>query len=145
MEKLDSHFFEAVTRLRSNKKQPNDSTVVTHLSQKLEELNIDKKRLTERLKWLVEYKKLENKPRNGVNSYYNISDDSQRAEPPLAPNSLDTPTLDTCPNKGLEVTIISDTENTIQKLNLQIQNITTELEAIKMFVKERFYLIKNQS
>ena len=30
----------------------------------------------------------------------------------------------------------------MHKLNLQIQNITTELEAIKMFVKEQFYLIK---
>ena len=34
------------------------------------------------------------------------------------------------------------TENTIHKLNLQIRNITTELEAIKMFTKEQCYLIK---
>ena len=40
---------------------------MTHLSKKLEKLNIDIKRLTDRLKWLVEYKKLENKPRNGIN------------------------------------------------------------------------------
>ena len=38
-----------------------------------------------------------------------------------------------------------DTENTICKLNLQIQNITTELEAIKIFVKEQFYLIKKST
>ena len=60
MEKLDSYIFEAITQLRSNKKQSNESTIMTHLSEKLEELNIEKKRLTERLKWLVEYKKLEN-------------------------------------------------------------------------------------
>ena len=41
------------------------------------------------------------------------------------------------------MTIINDTENTIHKLNLQIQDTTTELEAIKMFVKEQFYFIKN--
>ena len=115
---------------------------MTHLSEELDELNIDKKRLTERLKWLVEYKRLENKPRNGVNSYYNTSIDSQRTEPPLAPNSLDKPMLDKCPNKELEVTIINDTENTVHKLNLQIHNITAELEAIKMFVREQSYLIK---
>ena len=40
------------------------------------------------------------------------------------------------------MTIIDDTGNNIHKLNLQIQNITTKLEAIKMFVKEQFYLIK---
>ena len=51
---------------------------------------MDKKRLTERLKRLFEYKKLESKPRNGVNSYYNISDESKRSELHLAPNSLDT-------------------------------------------------------
>ena len=41
---------------------------MTHLSKKLEKPNIDIKRLTDGLKWLVEYKKVENKPRNGVNS-----------------------------------------------------------------------------
>ena len=145
MEKLDNHIFEAITQLRSNKKESNESAIMTHLSEELEELNIDKKRLTERLKWLVQYKRFENKPRNGVNSYYSMSDDSQCTEPPLAPKSLDKPTLDKCPNKKLEVTINHDTENTICKLNLQIQNITTELEAIKMFVKEQFYLIKKST
>ena len=43
------------------------------------------------------------------------------------------------------MTINHDTENTIYKLNLQIQNITTELEAIKMFVKGQFYLIKKST
>ena len=94
-----------------------------------------------RLKWLAEYKKLENKPRNGANTYYNIGNDSQRTEPPFVPNSLDTPTLDKCPSKELEVIIVNDTENTIHKLNLQIQEITTELEAVKMFIKEQFYLL----
>ena len=42
VEKLDSHIFEAITQLRSNKKQPNESTIMTYLSEKLEELNIDK-------------------------------------------------------------------------------------------------------
>ena len=49
------------------------------------------------------------------------------------------------PDKKLEVTVINDTENTIQKLNLQIRDRTTELEASQMFVKEQFYLIKKSS
>ena len=53
---------------------------MTLLSEKLEELNIDENWLTETLKRLVEYKKLENKPRNGANSYYNITYDSQHTE-----------------------------------------------------------------
>ena len=52
------------------------------------------------------------------------------------------PTLNKSPNEELEVTVNNDTESTIYKLNLQISNITTELEAIKMFIKEQFSLIK---
>ena len=43
MEKLDSHIFDAITQLRSTKKQPNESTILTLSSEKLEELFIDKK------------------------------------------------------------------------------------------------------
>ena len=60
MEKLDNHIFEAITQLRGNKKQPNESAIMTDLSEELKELDIDKKWLTERLKWLVEYRRLEN-------------------------------------------------------------------------------------
>ena len=52
MEKLDNHIFKAITQLRSTKKQPNESAIMTHLSEELEELNIDKKQLTERLKYI---------------------------------------------------------------------------------------------
>ena len=44
-------------------------TILTFLSEKQEELSSNKKRLKERLKWFAAYKILENKPRNGVNSY----------------------------------------------------------------------------
>ena len=40
------------------------------------------------------------------------------------------------------MTIVIDTENIMHKLNLQVQVITTELEAIKMFVKGQIYLMK---
>ena len=50
--------------------------------------------------------------------------------------------LDKCPNKELEVTVINYNENTIHILNLQIQDVAAELEAIKMFVKKN-YLTKN--
>ena len=83
------------------------------------------------------------KLRNGDKSYHDISNEIHLTEPILAPNYLDIPTLDKCPNKELEETIVNNTEDTIYKLNLQIQVIATELETIKMFVKEQFYLTKN--
>ena len=42
------NIFDAITQLRRNKKQPDESTIMTLLSEKLEELiNIDKKQLAE--------------------------------------------------------------------------------------------------
>ena len=58
MKKLDSHIFDALTQLRSNKKQPTEGRIMNLLSEKLEELNIYNEQLTERLKRLVEYKKI---------------------------------------------------------------------------------------
>ena len=47
--KLGSHIFDAIAQLRNNKKQPNESTIWTLLSEKLETLNIDKEQLTRRI------------------------------------------------------------------------------------------------
>ena len=51
--------------------------------------------------------------------------------------------LDKCPNKELEVTVINYTENTVHILNLQIQDVAAELEAIKMFVKKNYLTKKS--
>lgn len=50
MAKLGSHIFDAIAQLRNNKKQPNESTIWTLLSEKLETLNIDKEQLTRRIR-----------------------------------------------------------------------------------------------
>ena len=42
----------------------------------------------------------------------------------------------------MEETIINNPENAMRKLNLHIQDITAELEEIKMFVNKQFYLTK---
>ena len=55
MEKLGRHIFGAITQLRSSKKQPNESLIITHLSEKLEQLNSDKTRQTRRSKRLAKY------------------------------------------------------------------------------------------
>ena len=58
MKKLDSHILDALSQLRSSKKQPTEGRIMNLLSEKLEELNIYNEQLTERLKRLVEYKKI---------------------------------------------------------------------------------------
>ena len=58
MEKLNSLILNSITQLRSNEKQPNESTIMNLLSEKLGELSIDKEQVTESLKRFVEYKNL---------------------------------------------------------------------------------------
>ena len=67
---------------------------------------------------ILRFEKIKNKPRNRLNSYYYISDDSESTEPHLVPNTVDTPKLAKCPNKELNEGIVNDTENIIH-LNLK--------------------------
>ena len=85
--------------MRSGKKQPIKNAIINLLSEKLEALAINKEHLTERLDYLVEIKILQNMPRNGVNSFYVINNESERSESPL---------IQTFPN----IPIIKDFSNT---------------------------------
>ena len=69
MKKLDSYISETINQLRSSKKQLNENAIFDLLLEKLDEIAINKEQLTERLNYLVEIKVLQNKPRNGVNSF----------------------------------------------------------------------------
>ena len=59
-----------INKLRSSKKQPNENAIYNLLSEKLKEIAINNKQLTERLNYLVEMVVLQNKLRNGANSFY---------------------------------------------------------------------------
>ena len=83
MKELDSYISEAINQLRSSKKQPNENAIFNLLLEKLEATAINKEQLTERLNYLVETKVLQNKPRNGVNFFYIINNESESYESPL--------------------------------------------------------------
>ena len=63
MEKLDSSIIEAITKLRNNKKQPNENNIYTLILKDAKSLA--KKDLEERLMTLTKENKILNKPYGG--------------------------------------------------------------------------------
>ena len=144
MKELDSYIFEAINQLRSSKKQPNENTIFNLLLEKLEAIAINKEQLTERLNYLVEIKVLQNKPQNGVNSFHITNNESESSESPLIQTFPDTPKI-----KDFSKTELSDNdkssdlaENKNCKCDNKVYDLTTEIEAIKMFIKEKFSVTK---
>ena len=144
MKELNSYIIEVINQLSSTKKQPNENTIFNLLLEKLEAIAINKEQLTERLNYLVEIKVLQNKPRNGVNSFYITNIESESSESPLIQTFSDTPKI-----KDFSKTKLNDNdkssdlaENKNYMCDNQVYDLTTEIEAIKMFIKEQFYVIK---
>ena len=135
MKELDSYIFEAINQLRSSKKQPNENTIFNLVLEKLETIAINKL-------WnininLVEIKVLQNKPRNSVNSFYITNIESASSESPLIQTFPDTPKI-----KDFSKTKLNDNdkssdlaENKNYMCDNQVYDLTTEIEAIKMFIK----------
>ena len=76
MEKLDSSIIEAITKLRNNKKQPNENNIYTLILKDAKSLA--KKDLEERLMTLTKENKIINKPYGGRNSYFTIEEESDK-------------------------------------------------------------------
>ena len=95
------------------------------------------------LNYLVEIKALQSKPRNGVNSFYIINNENESSESPLIQTFPYTPKI-----KGFFRTKLNGNdkfsdpaENSNYMCDNQVYDLTTEIEAIKMFIKEQFYVI----
>ena len=144
MKELDSYISEAINQLRSSKKQPNENAIFNLLLEKLELKTTNKEQLTERLNYLVEIKVLQNKPRNAVNSFYIINNESESSELPLIQTFPDTLKI-----KDFSETKLNDNDNSSDLAennncvcDNQVYDLTNKIEDIKMFIKEQFYVIK---
>ena len=60
MELLDSHIFNAITKLQNNKKQPNENSIYNYILKAVESLTAEQ--LEDLLHDLIKANKLENKP-----------------------------------------------------------------------------------
>ena len=74
MEQIDTLIFDAIIKLRNNKKQPNENSIHTLISKDCKSLS--KKQLEERLLTLTKENKIINRPSAGKNSYFTVSDDN---------------------------------------------------------------------
>ena len=74
MGKIDTMIFDAIIKLRNNKKQPNENSIHTLISKDCKSLS--KKQFGERLLTLTKENKIKNRPSTGKNSYFTVSDDN---------------------------------------------------------------------
>ena len=63
MKQLESHIFNAITKLRNNKKQQNENSIYNYILKTVESLTTEQ--LEDRLRDLIKANKLENEPHNG--------------------------------------------------------------------------------
>ena len=73
-EQIDILIFDAITKLRNNKKQPNENSIHTLISKDCKSLS--KKQLDERLLTVIKENKIINRPSAGKNSYFTVNDDN---------------------------------------------------------------------
>ena len=110
--------------------------------EKLEALAINKEQITERLNYLFEIKILQNKPWNVVISFYIINNESKSPELPLIQTFPNTPIIKDFSNTKLNDTFSDPAKNSNYMCGNQVYGLTTEIEAIKMFIKAQFYVIR---
>ena len=147
MTELDSYTIEAINQMRRSKKQPNENTIFNLLLEKLEAIVINKEQLTERLNYLVEIKVLQNKPRNGINSIYITNNESESSESPLMQILPDAPKIKDFSKTKLNNNDKSSdlAENKNYMCDNQVYDLTAKIKAVKMFIKEQFYVNKNST
>ena len=81
-----------------------------------------------------------------MNSFYILNNESESSESPLIQTFLDTPKI-----KDFSKTKLNDNDkssglakNKNYMCDNQVYNLTTEVEANKMFIKEQFCIIKKK-
>ena len=68
MRQLDSHIFNAITKLQNNQRELNENSIFNYILKTVESLTTEQ--LEDQLRDLIESNKLENKPYSGRNSYF---------------------------------------------------------------------------
>ena len=154
VEELEEQIFDTITSLRNSKKQPNEDTIYCTISKTKTTKSLNKETLRETLSKLVSSKKLKVKLHNGKNSYYIENDSfhedkSKCQEIEDAKNVFISDHETALPQDDIETPkrgtlVINDIGNNdeIYDLHKYVQSLATEMEAMKLFIKEQFCLLK---
>ena len=73
MKQLDSHIFNAITKLQNNQRELNENSIFNYILKTVESLTTEQ--LEDQLRDLIESNKLENKPYSGRNSYFIVENE----------------------------------------------------------------------
>ena len=154
VEELEEQIFDTITSLGNSKKQPNEDTIYCTISKTKTTKSLNKETLREALSKLVSSKELKVKLHNGKNSYY-IENDSFHEDKSKYQEIEDAKNLFTSdhetalPQDDIETPkrrtlVINDIGNNdeIYDLHKYVQSLATEMEAMKLFIKEQFCLLK---
>ena len=129
MEQLDTLIFDAIIKLRNNKKRPNENSIYTLISKDCKSLS--KMQLGERLLTLTTENKFVNCHSGGKNSYFTVSDDNTDNL------SINNGLLTIESVKEIFMEIFKEQQNTL--VNIVSQNTTplqTSLDKLTMEIKD---------
>ena len=149
---LEQRIFNTITSLGNRKKQPNEDTIYYIISKTETTKSMNKETLQEALNELVNSKKLKVKLRNGKKSYY-IENDSfhkDKNNDQVIENIEVLFTFDhetpyhkiTLKRRTLVINEIGNNTNEIYDLHKYMQSLAPEMETMKSFITEQFYLLK---
>ena len=147
MEQLGSHIFNAITKLRNNKKQPNKNSIYNDSLKTVESLTTVQ--LEDRLRDLIKANELENESHSGRNSYFIVEDkESPFPKETSLLSDIIFPEETPIPSPVLTDTQTSEFSKLKAEVDLikkYIENLNTEIEARKMFMKGHFCLLKTSN
>ena len=152
--RFEEEIFDTITSLRNSKKQSNEGTIYCTVSKTKTTKSLNKETLREALNKLVSSKKLKVKLHNGKNSCYiendSFHEDKSKYQEIEDGKNLFTSDHETAlPQDDIETPkrrtlVINDigSNGEIYDLHKYVQSLATEMEAMKLFIKERFCLLK---
>ena len=147
MEQLDSHIFNAITKLRNNKKQPNENSIYNYILKTVKSLTA--KQSEDRLCDLIKAHKLENKPHSGRNSHFIVQNEGSTVPKEASPRSdIIFPEETPIPSPiliGTHTSEFSKLKAEKDVIKKYIENLNAEIEAIQMLMKDQFRLLKNSN
>ena len=152
-EDLDNLILNAIKSIRNIKKRPDCSVIYDYLIKLLPNSEINEKNISNRLEYLTNNNTLKNKPNNGKDSYFIVNETDQNmpdtsSEQILCPVNFKAPSVklktpSSVPYEEECSTVTSSPDGTeINKHQEKIKNLTIELTALQLFIKEQFYIIK---
>ena len=140
VEELEEQIFDTITSLRNSKKKPNEDTIYYTISKTKTTKSPNKETLREALSKLVGSKKMKVKLYNGKNLYYTENDSFHKDKNRYQEIAIPQDDIETPKRRTLVINDIGNNDE-IYDLHKYVQSLATEMEAMKLFIKEQFCLL----